>query len=335
MCIRDRLWVVTWLGVLLSLKSNAVDVSGNDVFAELGLFDGLSHKLRDLLDFPVRLYRVYDPLLGLIIGISKLEEPRAYGLRSHATGRFAAHEGAGHITCIEIHDRVQIYNDRISRVHNPVRDISVQAERALTRVNKGEKPQTLRTRLSQGVFSLSGNVVLRCSSDERICCCHHPELCGVSGLFHTRNFVSRLHHAKLAHDLVVLDHIDLGMSFLNRNTSNPGAVCVSKPTVALRRSLSRIALKKFCISSLTLLQPRTSFTHVLARTCSTSGWNTMIVGSASFVEQHSSLPPIISRDVIVVLSPCNKHRIDALCAHKLLNLLFSFAIDRHFFSEHR
>src|SRR5665647_559693 len=107
------LWVVTWVGVLLSLKSNAVDVSGNDIFAELGLFDGLSHKLRDLLDFPARLYRIYDPLLRLIIGISKLDELHAYELRSHATCRFAAYEGAGHITGIEIHDRVQIYNDRI------------------------------------------------------------------------------------------------------------------------------------------------------------------------------------------------------------------------------
>ena len=48
------------------------------------------------------------------------------------------------------------------------------------------------------------------------------------------------------------------------------------------------------------------------------------------IEQHSSLPPIIAGDVVVVLSPGNEHRIDVLRAHKLLNLLFSFEIIDHF-----
>src|SRR5665647_2737409 len=126
------LWVVTRVRVFLSLKSNAVDVTGNDVLTELGLFDGLSHELRDLLDFPARLYRVYDPLLGLIVGISKLDERRAYGLCNYTTSRFPAHEGAGHITGIEIRDGMEVNDDRISRFYNSLRDISVQAERALT-----------------------------------------------------------------------------------------------------------------------------------------------------------------------------------------------------------
>ena len=77
--------IVTRVGVLLSLEADAVDIAWDDVLAELGLVNGLSHKLGDLLDFPARPYGVNDPLLRLIVGCRKLDEVRAYRLRCDAT----------------------------------------------------------------------------------------------------------------------------------------------------------------------------------------------------------------------------------------------------------